>query len=67
MRLVVAACVLTACSGAPPAAAPPQQATMLSARSVRTQTAVCQDGTLSYSRTRQGTCSQHGGVREWGR
>ena len=27
--------------------------------------AICNDGTLSRSRTRSGTCSQHGGVREW--
>ena len=28
-------------------------------------TARCNDGTLSYSRNRQGTCSGHGGVDEW--
>jgi hypothetical protein len=28
-------------------------------------TALCVDGTLSYSESRQGTCSHHGGVREW--
>lgn len=27
--------------------------------------AVCQDGSLSYSEHRQGTCSYYGGVREW--
>lgn len=27
--------------------------------------AICNDGTLSYSRNRSGTCSQHKGVREW--
>jgi hypothetical protein len=27
--------------------------------------AICNDGTLSYSRNRSGTCSHHGGVREW--
>jgi len=26
--------------------------------------AICNDGTLSYSRNRSGTCSHHGGVRE---
>lgn len=28
-------------------------------------TALCNDGTLSYSKHAQGTCSQHGGVKEW--
>jgi len=28
-------------------------------------TAVCADGTYSYSRSRQGTCSWHGGVLFW--
>ena len=28
-------------------------------------TAVCRDGTLSYSAHRQGTCSHHGGVGRW--
>ena len=28
-------------------------------------TAICNDGTLSYSQHRRGTCSHHGGVREW--
>jgi hypothetical protein len=28
-------------------------------------TAVCKDGTLSYSQHRRGTCSHHGGVRRW--
>ncbi len=28
-------------------------------------TAHCRDGTFSFSHTRQGTCSQHGGVAEW--
>ncbi len=28
-------------------------------------TAVCADGTYSYSSTRQGTCSWHGGVATW--
>jgi hypothetical protein len=29
--------------------------------------AQCVDGTYSYSQEREGTCSDHGGVREWGR
>jgi Protein of unknown function (DUF3761) len=28
-------------------------------------TALCNDGTYSYSQHRQGTCSHHGGVRIW--
>ena len=28
-------------------------------------TARCKDGTYSYSKHRQGTCSHHGGVAEW--
>jgi Protein of unknown function (DUF3761) len=28
-------------------------------------TAICNDGTYSYSLHRRGTCSHHGGVREW--
>jgi len=28
-------------------------------------TALCRDGTYSYSQHRQGTCSHHGGVAQW--
>ena len=28
-------------------------------------TALCRDGTYSYSRSRRGTCSHHGGVAKW--
>ncbi len=28
-------------------------------------TAVCRDGTYSFSRNRRGTCSHHGGVAKW--
>jgi Protein of unknown function (DUF3761) len=28
-------------------------------------TAQCRDGTYSFSRSRRGTCSHHGGVRKW--
>jgi hypothetical protein len=28
-------------------------------------TAVCADGTYSYSANRRGTCSHHGGVAQW--
>jgi hypothetical protein len=28
-------------------------------------TAICRDGTYSYSQTHEGTCSHHGGVSSW--
>lgn len=28
-------------------------------------TAICRDGTYSFSRSRRGTCSRHGGVKTW--
>lgn len=28
-------------------------------------TAICRDGTYSFSRSRRGTCSHHGGVLKW--
>ncbi|WP_020665066.1 DUF3761 domain-containing protein [Amycolatopsis benzoatilytica] len=28
-------------------------------------TALCEDGSYSYSQHRSGTCSRHGGVRQW--
>ncbi len=28
-------------------------------------TAICRDGTYSYSKNRRGTCSHHGGVAQW--
>jgi serine/threonine-protein kinase len=28
-------------------------------------TAICKDGTYSYSAHRSGTCSHHGGVSQW--
>jgi hypothetical protein len=32
---------------------------------IQQATAICRDGTYSYSRHRQGTCSRHGGVSTW--
>ncbi|WP_350356055.1 DUF3761 domain-containing protein [Acidisoma cladoniae] len=29
------------------------------------ETAICEDGTHSYSHHHRGTCSHHGGVEEW--
>ncbi|MDP9145387.1 MAG: DUF3761 domain-containing protein [Actinomycetota bacterium] len=31
----------------------------------RGATAQCRDGTFSFSRSRRGTCSHHGGVARW--
>lgn len=28
-------------------------------------TALCRDGSYSYSQSRRGTCSHHGGVKRW--
>jgi len=36
-----------------------------SANNVGGATAICRDGTYSYSQSRQGTCSRHGGVARW--
>ena len=33
--------------------------------SKRAATAECRDGTKSYSSSRRGTCSRHGGVKKW--
>lgn len=55
-----------------PTAAPPVQAPQPTSHAdyladlrARGVSAICNDGTLSYSRTRSGTCSHHNGVREW--
>ena len=53
---------------AAPAAQAPQptsHADYLAELRARGVSAICNDGTLSYSRTRSGTCSHHNGVREW--
>ena len=55
-----------------PTAAPPAQAPQPTSHAdylaeLRAQgvSAICNDGTLSRSANRRGTCSYHGGVREW--
>jgi hypothetical protein len=50
LSLAIALLIVTAFN-APPASA---------------QTAMCRDGTPSYSQHRSGTCSHHGGVARWG-
>src|SRR5947209_12012653 len=55
MRLgLLVAVALTVLVAGTAAAAPPPGAT-----------AVCKDGTYSYSKHHSGTCSHHGGVRRW--
>ena len=38
---------------------------MLAPCMAHAQTALCDDGTYSYSQTRSGTCAWHGGVNYW--
>jgi hypothetical protein len=45
-----------------PPAAPADPYAALRAQGI---SAICNDGTYSYSHTRSGTCSHHGGVRAW--
>ena len=40
---------------------------ILAILAMRSPTATCADGALSYSGHDQGTCSWHGGVKAWGR
>jgi hypothetical protein len=47
------------------APAPPPPADPYAALRAQGISAICNDGTYSYSKTRSGTCSHHGGVREW--
>ncbi len=51
--LAVAAAVTAAATGAATAASPPGA------------TALCRDGTYSFSKHHSGTCSHHGGVAKW--
>jgi hypothetical protein len=48
----------------PPPPPPPVQAPYAAATAAGAS-AVCADGTWSYSKTRSGTCSHHGGVHWW--
>jgi serine/threonine protein kinase, bacterial len=48
---------------APVVAPPPQDP--YAAATAAGASAVCADGTLSFSKTRSGTCSHHGGVHWW--
>jgi hypothetical protein len=49
----------------PPAAAPQPAADPYAALRAQGISAICKDGTYSYSKTRSGTCSHHGGVAAW--
>ena len=64
--LLILLFTLTACT--PPASTvAPVRPTMTATATAQVQrpTAICRDGTESFSQTRQGTCSYHQGVREW--
>jgi hypothetical protein len=65
IRTIFAATAIAATTfGAPsPAAAQPAAPTPTSPASE--PTAICNDGTPSYSQHRSGTCSHHGGVKQW--
>jgi hypothetical protein len=49
----------------PPPAAPPVAADPYADATAQGASAVCADGSLSFSKTRSGTCSHHGGVHWW--
>ena len=49
----------------PPAPAPAPVQDPYAAATAAGASAVCADGTWSYSKTRSGTCSHHGGVHWW--
>jgi len=42
-----------------------QAPTAVRGPSASSPTAICADGTYSYSASRRGTCSHHGGVAQW--
>jgi hypothetical protein len=43
----------------------PRSTTKAAPSSAGDASAICNDGSLSYSQHRSGTCSHHGGVRQW--
>lgn len=49
----------------PVATSTPVPTTAPSVNSSSGATAICRDGTYSYSQHRSGTCSHHGGVAQW--
>lgn len=52
--------------GAPPTQAPlPTAVSLPPSNHPAGATAICMDGTYSYSQNRRGTCSHHGGVKTW--
>jgi serine/threonine-protein kinase len=56
--------VAVATAAPAPVVAPPPQSPYAAATAAGAS-AVCADGTWSYSKTRSGTCSSHGGVHWW--
>ncbi|MQG21570.1 MAG: DUF3761 domain-containing protein [SAR202 cluster bacterium] len=66
--LIVVAGSLTVYNNTPTPTATPTPAPTAIPTPTRTPlspTALCKDGTYSYSQSRRGTCSWHGGVRIW--
>lgn len=58
--------VTASTTSAPAPVATSNTTTQVQSTSVQTgATAQCNDGTYSYSQTRSGTCSRHGGVAKW--
>lgn len=55
MRMFIAAALIALSACAPEAPQQPEKPV----------TAICEDGTESFSKHASGTCSYHGGVREW--
>jgi hypothetical protein len=50
---------------APPVATAPPATDPYAAAKAAGATAICADGSLSFSKTRSGTCSKNGGVHWW--
>ena len=67
-RYVEAAAAATPMPIAPtaaPAPPPPPAGDPMAALRAQGVSAICNDGTYSFSHTRSGTCSHHGGVAQW--
>ena len=65
VAVVIPSPVATPVVAKPVVAAPVQPADPYAAAKAAGASAVCADGTWSYSKTRSGTCSHHGGVHWW--
>jgi serine/threonine-protein kinase len=65
VAVVTPSSVATPVVAKPIAAAPVRPADPYAAAKAAGASAVCADGTWSFSKTRSGTCSHHGGVHWW--